>query len=53
MAHGVLFLPRSPVTVQHMKQWAFRASKLTAGQCNEGEKLIDYMAQIERDNRRG
>lgn len=48
----LIFSPRRQVTVEQMKVWAFRASRLTPGQCEEAEKLVEYMRRIERDNRR-
>lgn len=53
MANTIMFLPRLPsVTVKHMRAWALKASSMTAGECARSEQLIDYMHDIDRDNRR-
>ena len=40
------------VAVLQMASWAQRASKLTAGECDEGEKLIEELRRRECDARR-
>ena len=40
------------VTVLQMASWAHRASKLTAGECHEGEEMIEELRRRECDARR-
>ena len=46
------FSTHRPVTVLQMASWAHRAGKLTAGECHEGEELIEQLRRRECDARR-